>query len=172
MARAHGSPNKERGLTSRLRLGRQAGLGVRFPSVISLQMHFAPWRCPKCGRTLQVKNQEHVCGLYDLESHFDRKDPVGRTAFDWLCATFEPFGEFDVLPMKTTIAFARGVNRAFLTTRRTGADISLVLARALASPRVTGSTTYSRTKTIYRIFVKHKSELDEELEKWAKEAQM
>ena len=134
-------------------------------------MNRQPWTCPQCGRTLQVKNQEHVCGLYDLEGHFEGKDPVGRAVFEWLCTAFEPFGEYDLLPMKTTIAFARGVNRAFLTTKRTGAEVSIVLSRALASTRVTGSVPYSRTKTIYRLVVTDETELDEELLGWVREAQ-
>ena len=129
-----------------------------------------PWICPNCGRSLTVRNQEHVCGLYDLEGHFERRDPLGRIAFDWICAVFEPLGAYDVLPMKTTIAFARGVNIAFLKTKRNGAEASVVLSRPLVSPRVAGEVVYSRTKTIYRIPVLEESDLDSELRGWLVEA--
>jgi hypothetical protein len=45
-------------------------------------------------------------------------------------------GPYDVLPMKTTIAFASVVNFAFLTTRRSAADASLMLSHPVSSPRV------------------------------------
>ena len=129
-----------------------------------------PWICPSCGRTLTVRNQEHVCGLYDLEGHFGRRDPLGRAAFDWICSVFEAVGPVDILPMKTTIAFARGVNVAFLRTKRRGVEISVVLSRPLGSPRVTGEVVYSRTKTIYRVPVMDEVELDLELRGWLVEA--
>ena len=130
----------------------------------------APWICPECGRSLTVRNQEHVCGLYDLAGHFEGKDPAGRTAFDWICAAFDSLGPYDVLPMKTMIAFACGVNLAFLKTKRRGAEISIVLATPPSSGRVTGVLSYSRTKAIYRIPIRDISELDAELEAWLRAA--
>lgn len=117
-----------------------------------------------------MRNQEHVCGLYDLEGHFERRDPLARAAFDWMCSVFEPLGPYDILPMKTTIAFARGVNVAFLKTKRVGVEISVVLSRPLGGPRVAGEVVYSRTKTIYRIPVLGEAELDPELRGWLVEA--
>src|SRR5579862_5353412 len=73
-------------------------------------MQRAPWTCPQCGRALGLKNQEHVCGHYDFESHFEGKDAIGRIAYDWICERFESLGPYDVLVMKTMIAFAEGVN--------------------------------------------------------------
>jgi hypothetical protein len=126
--------------------------------------------CPQCGRTLYVRNQEHVCGLYDLDGHFDGRDPIGRFAFDWICSIFESLGSYDILPMKTTIAFAHGVNIAFLKTQKKGAEISIVMPRALSSPRITGFVPYSRTKAIYRIPVSAKLECDGALKDWLLEA--
>lgn len=128
------------------------------------------WTCPKCGRTLTVRNQEHTCGHYDLEGHFERRDPIGRVAFDWMVSLFESFGSCDVLSMKTMIAFASGVNFAFIGTKRTGVEISFVLTRPLAHARVVGEVPYSRTKTIYRVLVCEPSELDGELAAWLREA--
>jgi hypothetical protein len=129
-----------------------------------------PWNCPACGRSLTVRNQEHVCGLYDLESHFFRKSLVARAAFDWMSEVFDTLGPYEILPMKTMIAFARGVNLAFLKTKRTGADVSVVLAIPPSSERVTGVVPYSRTKAIYRIPIKGEFDLDEELRSWLRAA--
>lgn len=128
------------------------------------------WTCPKCGRTLTVRNQEHTCGLYDVELHFTHKNSFCRTAFDWMLSVFDAIGGCDVLPMKTTIGFAKGVNVAFLTTKRIGAEISIVLSRPLASSRVTRRVPYSRTKTIYRVRITSDSDLDDELADWLREA--
>jgi hypothetical protein len=45
-------------------------------------MPATPWTCPRRGRTLRIKNQEHTCGLHTLEYHFEPKDPLNRIAFD------------------------------------------------------------------------------------------
>jgi Domain of unknown function (DUF5655) len=131
-----------------------------------------PWTCPQCGRTLTVRNQEHTCGLYDLEGHFEGKDPIAQLAFDWLCDAFKPNGPYDVLPMKTMVAFARGSNKAFLVTKRSGAEVSFVLSRPLSNPRVTGQTPYGKVKTIYRVRVSSETDLDDELLAWVREAQV
>ena len=129
-----------------------------------------PWICPKCGRSLNIRNQEHTCGLYNLESHFERRDPLGRIAFEWICSVLDNLGPYDILPMKTTIAFAHNSNVAFLTTKRKGVEISFVLPRALSSPRISGEVIYSRSKTIYRVKTIEESELDAELDGWLREA--
>lgn len=129
-----------------------------------------PWTCPLCGRTLNVRNQEHVCGRYDLDSHFINKDLVGRIAFDWMCDMFDSLGEYEMLPMKTTIAFIEGVNVAFLTTKRKGAEISIVMPKPPDSPRVGALVPYSKSKTIVRFRIADARELDQELAAWLREA--
>ena len=118
------------------------------------------WVCPKCGRRLRIANQEHVCGLFDLDSRFERKDPLGRIAFDWMLHSLGKL-PYDLLPMKTMIAFAAGEgNFAFLRTKKWGAEISLVLQEAPSGPSPFASVPYSRSKTIYRFRVGAESDLD------------
>lgn len=107
-----------------------------------------------------------MCGLSDLDGHFERKDRIGKTAFEWICAKFDSLGPYDILPMKTTIGFASGVNIAFLTTKKKGVDISIVLGGTVSSPRFSKEVPYSRTKTVYRLRINEVSELDEELSAW------
>lgn len=128
------------------------------------------WTCPKCGRKLYVRNQEHTCGLCDLESHFDGKDPIGRHAFDWICDLLDPLGEYDILPMKSMIAFAMPSNIAFLKTKKNGAEISFVMSRPLTATRIVAGVAYSKVKTIYRVKIVNTSELDPELRDWILEA--
>ncbi len=128
------------------------------------------WICPKCGRRLTIENQEHVCGLYDLEAHFSGKDPLGKAAYDFIWDTLEPLGEFDVLPMKTMIMFAYGTNLASIRTRRVGVEISIFLPLATVSHRFTDRSPYSKHKVICRVFVASPTELDEELGEWLRES--
>jgi hypothetical protein len=122
-----------------------------------------PWNCPKCGRELRIANQEHVCGLYDLEPHFKNRDPIGQVAFDWVCDQIDPLGEYNVMPMKTFIALANGVNFAFVKTKKRGVEISLVLETIPAGSRFQLVTIYSRTKSIYKMTALDPSDLDEGL---------
>lgn len=128
------------------------------------------WTCPRCGRSLRIANQEHVCGLADLDGHFERRDPLGWVAFQWMSDHLASLGPFDVLPMKTMIAFANGVNFALLKTKRSGAEVSFVLTETPAESRVAGTVTYSRTKRIVRVPICDETELDAELEAWLSQA--
>jgi len=126
-------------------------------------MNRQPSVCPKCGRELQIANQEHVCGLYPLEPHFENRDPLGQVTFDWTCEQLGELGEFNILPMKTFIAFANHVNFAFLKTRKSGTDLSLVLDSPPTYREFQLVTVYSRTKAIYKTTLQDASELDEDL---------
>jgi len=117
-----------------------------------------------------VRNQEHTCGLSDLESHFDGKDPIGRHAFDWICDLLDPLGEYDILPMKTMIAFAMPSNIAFLKTKKKGVEVSFVLGRTVDSGRIVGTVDYSKSRRIFRVIVSDTSDLDEQLGNWIREA--
>ena len=128
------------------------------------------WTCPKCGRNLRVPNQEHVCEIYRLEPHFEKRDPLGQIAFEWICDILDPLGPYQILPMKTTIGFAQQGNIAFLTTKRRGAELSFILAPGLSEPRFCGVTPYSKSKAIYRVRIAGETELDDEASEWLRQA--
>lgn len=104
-----------------------------------------------------------MCGLYDLEPHFENRDPLGLVAFDWMCDFLDPLGSYNVMPMKTFIAFANHVNFAFLKTRKSGVDLSLVLDTAPSTGDFRMVTVYSRNKAIYKTTIRDACELDERL---------
>jgi hypothetical protein len=121
------------------------------------------WVCPRCGRRLCVANQEHACGVYDLESHFVGKDPIGRAVFDWVCAQSGALGSFDVLPMKTMIGFQARSNYAFLVTKKKGAELSLLLEGAASHPLLRRVDPYGPGKSFHRFRIEGEGDLDEEL---------
>lgn len=119
------------------------------------------WVCPACGRRLRVPNQEHSCGHYDLESHFEGRDPVGRVVFDWICQASEPLGAFEVLSMKSMIGFQARSNYAFVVAKRNGAELSLLLDEPATHPRLTRVDPYGSGKSFHRFRIESPDDLDD-----------
>jgi len=121
------------------------------------------WVCPRCGRRLSVPKQEHACGHFDLESHFEGKDPVARVVLQWIRERSEPLGKFDILPMKTMIGFQARSNYAFLVPKKKGADLSLLLAEPASHPLLLRSDPYGPGKSFYRFWIETPADLDDAL---------
>lgn len=121
------------------------------------------WICPRCGRRLRVANQEHTCGHFESESHFDGKDPVGRLVFEWILQGCETLGVLDVLPMKSMIGCQARSNFAFVKTRRTGVELNLLLTGPVDHPLVTKIDPYGPLKNFYRFRIRAVEDLDNEL---------
>ena len=101
------------------------------------------WRCPACGRDFANSNQQHACGRYGLDSHFEGREPKVRAIFDAFLAMLERFGPVTVLPEKTRIAFQTRMSFAQLTVRRRWVRGHLVLARRVEDPLFTRVETFS-----------------------------
>ncbi len=110
-----------------------------------------------------IVNREHVCGLYDLEPHFENRDPLGRQTFDWLCGLLDRLGGYDILPMKTMIAFAHGANFALVKTRKRGVELQLVLGSVPNAERFQFVVEYSKAKSIYKTVFLGQADLNDEL---------
>lgn len=42
------------------------------------------WTCPECGHAFVTRNLWHSCGRYELDPHFERRDPRVRATFEAL----------------------------------------------------------------------------------------
>ncbi|MDH3530990.1 MAG: DUF5655 domain-containing protein [Acidobacteriota bacterium] len=85
------------------------------------------WTCPVCGHRFVTENMWHSCGVYDLESHFEGKDPVVRDLFDRYRELVESCGKVVCYPQKTRIVFQKRIRFASCQTRKNSLRCGLIL---------------------------------------------
>lgn len=61
------------------------------------------WTCPDCGHQFVNRNTWHSCGNYEIDDHFEGKDPLVRQIFDRYVAVAEGFGPLTVYAQKSRI---------------------------------------------------------------------
>lgn len=129
-----------------------------------------PWTCPQCGRRLRVKNQEHACYRYDLESHFEGKDPIAREVLNWVLSTVAEEGVVETLPLKTFVSFVAQSNFAFMHPMKKGVELSLVLAGPVSHPCLRKVDPYGARKSIFRFRIESEADLDGALTELVRQA--
>ncbi len=128
------------------------------------------WKCPKCKRHFANRNQSHFCGRYDLEHHFDGKPNELRAIYEAVLKAIRRCGPVTVLPEKTRLAFQVRMSFAQLTTRSKWVDGHVVLARRFEQPRFRKIETISPRNHVHHFRLMSAAEVDEEVERWLKEA--
>ena len=127
------------------------------------------WHCPACGRGFANSNQQHACGRYSLDRHFEGREPKVRAIYDTFLAMLERFGPVTVLPEKTRIAFQTRMSFAQLTVRRHWVLGHLVLARRVGDPLFTRVETFSPRNHLHAFRLDDPAEV-ERLADYAREA--
>jgi len=128
------------------------------------------WTCPSCGRSFANRNQQHACGLLDLDRHLAGKDPEVVAIFGRLVELAERNGPVTVLAEKTRIAFQVRMSFAAFTLRRRWVDGHVVLARRLDHPRFRRVETFSPRNHLHQFRLERLDEVDEEVAAWLAEA--
>ncbi len=130
------------------------------------------WECPQCGRSFINRNQHHGCLLFDIERHFERRDPIGRHVFEQVCLLLDDLGPYTVLGQKTWIAFQARALFLFIKTRARGVELTVVLPGAVSSQRFAATSEFSSRKQMHRMVLLEVSELDSEADAWITQAYM
>jgi hypothetical protein len=61
--------------------------------------------CPKCGRRLRSPKAWHYCARIDIDTLFERKDPVVQTLYAQLLAEVSTWGDIEASGTKNCIVF-------------------------------------------------------------------
>ena len=128
------------------------------------------WRCETCGRHFANRNQQHSCGLQDLEWHFEGQSTKVRAIFNAFLAELRTLGPVTVLPEKTRIAFQTRMSFAQLTIRRNWVTGHLVLARRATSSQFTKVETISPRNHVHHFRLETLADLGSELRGYMAEA--
>lgn len=128
------------------------------------------WTCADCGHRFVTRNIWHSCGNYDLELHFQNKDPLVRQIFDQLVQTAQGFGPVTVYAQKTRIVFQVRTRFAFVGTRIHWLNLNLWLRRRVTHDLLQSIEEYSYRDFGHLFRLRGLRDLDEELVGYFNEA--
>lgn len=92
------------------------------------------WTCSKCGHKFVNANTWHSCGNYNLEDHFEGKDPLVREIFAALVELVGGFGPVTVYAQKSRIVFQARTRFASVVTRKKWLLLQFWLKRQTSHP--------------------------------------
>lgn len=132
------------------------------------------WKCPKCGREFEKKNQQHSCTFYPLDKHFKGKEEIAGPLYNTLKAKIEKdIGPFKVESLPCCIHFVKASSVytfAAVYALRDRIRIHFGSNREMKSPRIDKSAKTSASKYMHSIDVKNAKEIDTELISWLRQA--
>jgi membrane protease YdiL (CAAX protease family) len=94
------------------------------------------WICPRCGRQFVSANKWHSCEQFQIEDHFNGKDPLVRELYDLLLATLNEFGPVTAYALKTRIVFQAQTQFAAAIPRKRWLEGYLWLRRRAFHPLI------------------------------------
>jgi hypothetical protein len=128
------------------------------------------WTCPSCGHQFVTANIWHSCTRYTLDHHFTGRDPKLRDLFDAWLAFVERNGPVTVIAQKTRISFQVRVRFAGAIIRKSYIECGFWLKRRVESPRFQRVEAFTKHDFGYYFRLTDKSQLDDELAGWVREA--
>ena len=132
------------------------------------------WKCGKCGREFEKKNQQHSCMPYPLENHFRGKEKVARPLYDSLKEKIErDIGHVKVESLPCSIHFVvahSAYTFAAVYALRDRVRIHFGSDHEIRSPRIDKSAKTSSSKYMHSVDIRSGKEIDGELVSWLKDA--
>ena len=132
------------------------------------------WKCPKCGREFEKRNQQHSCNVYPLDRHFTGKEGIARPLYDRLKEIIEKsIGPVKVESLPCCIHFVvkdTAYTFAAVYALRDRIRIHFGSDKEIRSPRIGKSAKTSASKYMHSIDIKSADEMDKELITWLRQA--
>ncbi|MCX6776530.1 MAG: DUF5655 domain-containing protein [Candidatus Micrarchaeota archaeon] len=130
------------------------------------------WKCQKCGRKFEKKNQMHSCTIYPVEKHFKGKEEM-KPLYNKLKEKIKKnVGSFWVesLPCCIHLVTAPAYTFAAVYALRDRIRMHFGLDYKLESSRIDKFSQYSANRYMYSIDIKSEKEIDRELLSWLRQA--
>ena len=128
------------------------------------------WKCPKCGRRFERKQQSHSCKPYELELHFTGK-PKGKLLYEKLKKLVRSqIGSFKIESLECCIHFVSTYTFAAVKIFKNKIQLDFTLSRKLESTRVKRFLQMSAHRYLYYVDICSPDEMDDELIEWNKES--
>jgi hypothetical protein len=128
------------------------------------------WKCPKCDRRFEKKNQSHSCRIYPFHRHFEGKENAKPLYKDLTEKMKKKVGPFRVDSVHCCIHFVTSFTFAAVYIMKDKIRVSFASNHKLKSRRIMRSEYISANRYTNCVDVKDKREIDIELLAWIKEA--
>lgn len=129
------------------------------------------WKCPKCKREFEKKNQVHSCTFYPEEKHFERKETTKPVYQELKKKMKKHVGPFKVESLPCCIHFVKNAfTFAGTYVLKDKIRVFFTVNRSLKSSRIYKTKMLSKNRIEYLINIQNKKEINKELLGWIKEA--
>jgi hypothetical protein len=128
------------------------------------------WKCPKCNRIFQRKNQMHSCKSFPIEKHFENKDPAKEVYKYLFKVVNKKVGKCKEISLPCCIHWFGNYDFIALLPKKDKLEVRFALNRKINSPRVFNNFPPSSKYYMICLYIQSKDEVDEELLKWLKES--
>lgn len=128
------------------------------------------WKCPKCGRQFERKNQSHSCKNFPLEQHFYRKEKGKMLYEKFRMAVKNQLGSFKIESLECCIHFVSTFTFAAIKIFKEKIQVDFSLDHKIESKQIKKYTQMSANRHLYYINIISEDEIDGELMKWIQEA--
>ena len=129
------------------------------------------WRCPRCGRPFNDKQQIHTCGDYTVRQYLEGHSGGAVELYRRFAERIRLCGPIIVVPERHRVVFQTRL--VFASVERLsddGLQGYLVLRRQVDSPRFSNIETVSALEHLHHFLVRGLDDLDDELTAWLTEA--
>ena len=126
------------------------------------------WTCPTCARTFAREGQFHSHDTEDVDTFFAGRPERLRESFDKLIESLP--SDAQVGALRSVIVLSAGRTFAYVTVQARRLLVGMFLERALDSPRVVKIDHVSVRKCGSVVDVRGPSDVDQELQRWLREA--
>jgi hypothetical protein len=131
------------------------------------------WKCKKCKRIFEKKDQPHSCAYYPVEKHLKNKDYAKRLYNELKKIIKNKIGNFRIESLPCCIHFVTiAANYTFMCVYalRNGIKIHFTLHSGSDNSRLQKYSKMSAHRYLYELNIKTKEEMNSELVAWLKEA--
>ncbi len=129
------------------------------------------WKCPKCKREFEKKNQVHSCTIYPLDKHFKGKEGIARPLYNKLKAKIKKeIGPLKVESLPCCIHFVSNYTFAAVYALRKKIRIHFTLDHKVESSKIDKWSRASTNRYLYSIDIENEKQIDKELISWLKQA--
>jgi len=131
------------------------------------------WKCPKCGRAFERKDQPHSCAIYPLEKHFKNKEEIAKPLYDALVGSIKKnVGPFKVesLPCCIHLVKEPACTFAAVFALKDKIRIHFKSCHKIASIRIGKFSQMSANQYLNSIDIASKNQMDSELMRWIGDA--
>lgn len=128
------------------------------------------WICPRCGARLVSRNLWHSCVSQTFDELFSGSDEAVQDAARVLVATCEKFGDVQVIPQKSRLAFVARVRFGVLMPRKRSLIVGFALPRWLTSARILKTEEFGPRWRYHYLRVVNAADVDAELRGWLRES--